>query len=937
MDIKPFLHEHHLLFDDYIESEAPCNICNQKIDGLAYYCERCKIWFHNPCVHHQLPLQISAHPFHSQHNLSLLWSNHIDYICAKCFNLSRGHRYHCKDCDFSLEFQCAFSINDEKNRLSDETSKKIGRFNKSLTLFNYRRVRKYEYICSWCENHLSGMSYGCLDDGVYIWFHDSCLINMPSIIFKHPFHPSHPLSLCNIHFDNRLCNACNLPIWEFRKAFCCRKCKFHLHVHCAELRPSLKVELHEHNLTYFRIKANISTHLCRICGFNFDAIGNESAFYRCVECNFNYHFKCLTIPHSTSHKYHRHDLMLMDSFIEDVSEEYYCDICEEKRKPKHSVYCCKKCKFVAHIECVLNKVIDIKLDQSVTSSLLDGEASTLKIEHFDHQHPLSYNGAIERNESLLCNACCQEIFDQHYACGDCKYYLHETCTALPFEVSHPFHCQHPLKLFTDIVEFTCHACREHSSGFAYMCLPCDFQLDVNCATTPIPQKNEGQKLKEMEKVSKLCPFNQNHKLDFFNRRSSLKDLALECDACKLPILGPGYTCRDCFNIKIHESCLAFMREMQLNFHPLHPLHPQIGDWENCFACRFKIIESIGYSCRQCDFHLHLHCANSLKLALKIKSHMHNLYYFGPDYEKSYQLCNKCKSYIGKEPFYYCVECNMNLHLKCVPIPCSVKSKYHMHRLTLKNHFVEDDSGEYYCDICEEERNSKNHCYYCEECVGQFVAHIECVLLTDFEFADGNFHEFSNLKDADSPIESSSMDKLLSQPHAEVYLNQNRMKYWVDKKLSKYCFMLFARDLSICWAENHLYWRWSYQRETNSDVLIDVVELLDVWWLEMHVKFNVKKLSPKTLYGLVFVLMLAKEACGWEHPVNVGFTLPNGYKVECKEILMTKPTGVWIEIPVGEFTTSFEIAGELDIYCHQYDELIRKRGLIVKGVAILPKN
>ncbi|XP_021298093.1 uncharacterized protein LOC110427047 isoform X2 [Herrania umbratica] len=912
MDVKSILHEHHLLCDEYDESQELCDICNQRIGGMAYYCDRCKFSLHDSCVHQHLPPQISAHPCHPQHNLTLVGSNHMDYICDICFNLSRGYRYHCKKCDFSLGYPCAFSTNDEKNRLNDETSKKLSGF----TLFNYRRVRKYEYICSWCENHLSGMCYSCFHNGAYTWFHDSCLINMPAIIFKHSFHPSHPLQLCNSHFDNGLCNACNLPIWEFRKAYCCRKCEFHLHVHCAKLRPSLKVELHEHGLTFFRIKANTPTHLCRICGFSFDAIGDDSAFYRCVYCNFNYCFECLRIPHSTSHKYHRHDLRLMDSFIEDVSEEYYCDTCEEGRKPKHSVYCCKKCKFIAHIECALNKV---------------------QIEHFDHQHPLSYNEAIEQNESLLCNGCCQEIFDRHYACVDCKYHLHETCTTLSYEVSHPLHCQHPLKLFTDIVEFTCHGCREHSGGFAYMCLPCDFQLDVQCATSLIPPKNEGQKLKEMDKVSKLCPFNQNHKLDFFNRRPGLKDLSLECDACKLPILGPGYRCRDCLNIKIHESCLAHMQEIQLTFHPLHPLHPQIGDWENCSACRFKIIESIGYSCRQCDFHLHLHCANSLKLALKIKSHMHNLYYFGPDYEKSYQLCNQCKSYIGKEPFYYCVECNINLHLKCVPIPCLVKSKCHMHRLTLKNNFVEDDSGEYYCDICEEERNSKNHCYYCEECAGLFVAHVECVLLTDLEFLDGNFHEFSNLKDADSPTESSSMDKLLSQPHAEVYLNQNRMKYWVDKKVNKYCFMLFARDLSITWAEEHRYWRWSYQRETNSDVLIDVIQLLNVCWLEMHVKFNVKKLSPKTLYEAVFMFKLMDEAYGWDTPVNLGFTLPNGCKVERKEILMTKPTGVWIEILVGEFTTSFEIVGEIDIYCHQYDELTWKRGLIVKGVAILPKN
>ncbi|XP_017978219.1 PREDICTED: uncharacterized protein LOC108662397 [Theobroma cacao] len=936
MDIKPvLLHEHHLLFDEYNESKALCELCNKKISDLSYSCERCNFSLHNSCVQRQLPPQISAHPFHSQHNLTLSCSKHIDYICAKCFNLSRGHRYYCKDCDFSLEYSCAFPINDEKNRLNDETSKKIGLLSNSLTLFNYRRVKKYEYICSWCEMHLSGMSYGCLENGVYIWFHESCLINIPSI---NPFHPSHPLSLLNIRFDNGLCNACNLPIWEFGKAYCCRKCEFHLHVHCAKLQPSLKVELHEHDLTFFRIKAT-ATHLCKICGFNFDSIGKESPFYRCVQCNFNYHFYCLKIPYSTSHKYHRHDLKLMDSFVEDDFKEYYCDICEEERKPKHCGYCCRKCKFVAHIECALNKVVDMKLDQSSTSNLLDSEASTSKVQigRFDHPHALSYNNAIEQNENLLCNACRQGIFYQHYACKDCKYYLHDMCTTLSYEVSHPLHRQHPLKLFTDIVEFTCHGCRDHSGGFAYMCLPCDFQLDVKCATTPIAPKNEGQRLKEMEKVSQLCPFNQNHKLDFFNHKPNLKDLALECNACKLPILGLGYACRYCFNIKIHESCLAFMREMEHAFHPLHLLHPQIGDWENCSACRFKIIESIGYSCRQCDFHLHFHCANSLKLALKIKSHMHNLYYFGPDYVKSYQLCNKCKNCIGEEPFYYCVECNMNLHLICVPIPCSIKSKCHMHHLTLKNHFVEDDSGGYYCDICEEQRNAKYHCYCCEECAGQFVAHIECVLLTDFEFADENFHEFSNLKNANSFVERFSMDKLLSYSHAEVYLNQNRKKYWVDKKLNKYCFMLFARDFSILWAEDHRYWRWLYQRETNSDVLIDVAELLDVCWLEMHVMFNVKKLSPKTLYGLVFVLMLTKEARGWEHPMNFGFILPNGYKVERKEPLKSKPRGVWIEIPIGEFTTSSAIVGEVDIYCHQYYTSNWKRGLIVKGVTILPKN
>ncbi|XP_021294754.1 lectin-like [Herrania umbratica] len=194
-----------------------------------------------------------------------------------------------------------------------------------------------------------------------------------------------------------------------------------------------------------------------------------------------------------------------------------------------------------------------------------------------------------------------------------------------------------------------------------------------------------------------------------------------------------------------------------------------------------------------------------------------------------------------------------------------------------------------------------------------------------------------LKDADSPVESSSMDKLLSQLHAGVYLNQKRKKYWVDKKSNKNCFMLFARDLSITWAEDHRYWHWTNQKEINSDVFIDVAELLQVCWLEIHVKFDVAKLSPGTLYRVVFVFMLRDEAFGWEFPVNFRLTLPNRFKVEHKEILMTKPKGVWIEIPVGEFTTSSESVGEIDIYCHEYDIGNWKSGLIVKGVSILPKH
>ncbi|XVF87047.1 hypothetical protein PTKIN_Ptkin18bG0089300 [Pterospermum kingtungense] len=198
-----------------------------------------------------------------------------------------------------------------------------------------------------------------------------------------------------------------------------------------------------------------------------------------------------------------------------------------------------------------------------------------------------------------------------------------------------------------------------------------------------------------------------------------------------------------------------------------------------------------------------------------------------------------------------------------------------------------------------------------------------------------------LKDADSPMDMSSMDKLLSQLYSGVFLNQKRKKYWVDKKLNKNCFMLFARDLSITWGEDQRYWHWSYQKET-SDVSIDVAELLQVCWLEVAGKFDVAKLSPGTLYGVGVMVMLKDEdeAFGWEVPVNLRLTLPNGQKIERKETLVTKPRGKWIEIPLGEFktaATSCQNVGEIEIYIHECDTGMWKGGLVIKGVSIQPKN
>ncbi|XP_041023408.1 protein PHLOEM PROTEIN 2-LIKE A1-like [Juglans microcarpa x Juglans regia] len=191
-----------------------------------------------------------------------------------------------------------------------------------------------------------------------------------------------------------------------------------------------------------------------------------------------------------------------------------------------------------------------------------------------------------------------------------------------------------------------------------------------------------------------------------------------------------------------------------------------------------------------------------------------------------------------------------------------------------------------------------------------------------------------LRDADSPVDRSSRDKLYDQLCSGLLLNQKRKKYWVDKN-SNNCFFLYARNLTISWIEDKRYWQWRSIQETRDEV-IDVAELLNVCWLEVHGKFQTANLSPGTLYELAFVVKLKDPAYGWEVPVNVRLTLPDGNKQEHKENLMKKPRGDWIEIPVGEFVPSPENTGEIEFSIYEYEGGEWKRGLVIKGITIRPK-
>lgn len=84
-------------------------------------------------------------------------------------------------------------------------------------------------------------------------------------------------------------------------------------------------------------------------------------------------------------------------------------------------------------------------------------------------------------------------------------------------------------------------------------------------------------------------------------------------------------------------------------------------------------------------------------------------------------------------------------------------------------------------------------------------------------------------------------------------------------------------------------------------------------------------------------MLKAAAYGWKVPVNVRLTLPDGNKKESKADLNKIPREKWTEIPVGEFRASPGLLGNIEFSMYEYEDGKWKSGLLIKGVAVRPKN
>ncbi|KAL5562914.1 hypothetical protein UlMin_032661 [Ulmus minor] len=360
---------------------------------------------------------------------------------------------------------------------------------------------------------------------------------------------------------------------------------------------------------------------------------------------------------------------------------------------------------------------------------IQGKKTTVR---HNHEHPMREGRAFFYiSYRTLCDLCQNDIWeykDLFFQCSKCLYFLHKSCGELLLYINHSFHPLHSARI-TRLDNITCFYCeKSYPNALMYSCHQCSFHIHSSCSMIPIPIIS----CDNQNHVQYTCHDRPMTPVERYN------GVIIDCFACQLPwSSGPVYTCQQsCKNI-LHKECAALPQKIEhSSLHPHHPLKLQISGLRSCNACYKRDCRLI-FRCEECNFNFCTECAFLIP-TVRWRRHNHPLFLMerGWSVDHNCYVCNNTQHQVHqvkdevrrtRSLLFRCmeIECDLNIHFLCGPLPRIIKHKCHVDPLILVDSIKGDDSNECYCDICEDTRNKQFRVYYCVIC--KYVAHIHCVL------------------------------------------------------------------------------------------------------------------------------------------------------------------------------------------------------------------
>ncbi|KAK9161624.1 hypothetical protein Syun_007965 [Stephania yunnanensis] len=229
----------------------------------------------------------------------------------------------------------------------------------------------------------------------------------------------------------------------------------------------------------------------------------------------------------------------------------------------------------------------------------------------------------------------------------------------------------------------------------------------------------------------------------------------------------------------------------------------------------------------------------------------------------------------------------------------------------------------------------------------------------------------------SPVVFSSKKELYFQlSDTPILVDGSRKMFSLERSSGKKRFCISARELSITWADNPMYWTWKSMSQSRFE---EVVELRMISWLEIHGKINTQLLSPDTTYGAYLIMNISNRAYGLDtepsevsvevsgndnmKPRGIAYLRRGGaktseswkqmwcwHRTEMMESIRRALNGGdfgeerevreredgWMEIELGEFYVDGVVGREVKMSLVESKGVHLKGGLVIEGIEVRPK-
>jgi hypothetical protein len=523
--------------------------------------------------------------------------------------------------------------------------------------------------CWWCNKPIWGSLYNCVESG------NNPVHRNPSSSRDHFLDFKKKLE--NDGDKEVVCWGCNEPV--LGPAYKCRRpiseCSFVVHKSCTDLSYQIIHPLHPHHTLTLKWP---DRNCCDACRRSHD----RSFFYECDPCQFQLDIECANRLPVNPNDCPQHDFFSIFKQI-----QYSCDACGKESKDM-AYKLCNICKLVVHNRCAkLPRFAKFKLHNHILSLIYSPQE-------------------FKNRDNIFCKICWNKVNTKYaaYYCLICNYIIHIEC----------------LTGFTDMYT-------------AYSSLPATSESVPSKATHLIKALNqsedEGPHPKEIQHFS--------HQDELILCNDEIKDDKL-CQGCMEFIISvPFYSCAHC-NFFLHTRCAKLPTKIeQYRYHYFHTLTllSQVNTRSDGFFCCICSRHPRGftYKCNStfnshigkvtvetpCFETLDVQCS-SIPDTLEHEGHQHPLFLALRYLNRKCKDCpNDTEKYV-----FVCISCDFTLGIRFVNLPLLARHKCDTHFLKL-TYAAENASGEYYCLICEKERDPNHWFYYCAEC--DFPAHTECVL------------------------------------------------------------------------------------------------------------------------------------------------------------------------------------------------------------------